>query len=148
VNEIDEDDWQEVEIIGWLYEAYVSERYEAVSGSDREIIQRSEENIRAVLQRQRERIEQFITAADGTRRENGQIKENIEDALVQLQFQDRVSQILTQLAGAMQAADQLSGDLAAGSVEELTRTYTTDEQRRIHAGQEAEAAAPQEVTFF
>jgi hypothetical protein len=33
VNEIDEDDWQEVEIIGWLYEAYVSERYEAVIGS-------------------------------------------------------------------------------------------------------------------
>jgi type II restriction/modification system DNA methylase subunit YeeA len=32
VNEIDEDDWQEVEIIGWLYEAYVSERYEAVIG--------------------------------------------------------------------------------------------------------------------
>lgn len=32
VNEIDEDDWQEVEIIGWLYEGYVSERYEAVIG--------------------------------------------------------------------------------------------------------------------
>lgn len=32
VNEIDEEDWQEVEIIGWLYEAYVSERYEAVIG--------------------------------------------------------------------------------------------------------------------
>ena len=30
---IDEEDWQEVEIIGWLYEAYISERYEAVIGS-------------------------------------------------------------------------------------------------------------------
>jgi N-6 DNA Methylase len=30
---IDEKDWQEVEIIGWLYEAYISERYEAVIGS-------------------------------------------------------------------------------------------------------------------
>ena len=29
---IDEEDWQEVEIIGWLYEAYISERYEAVIG--------------------------------------------------------------------------------------------------------------------
>src|SRR4051812_33221607 len=29
---IDEEDWQEVEIIGWLYEAYVSERYEQVIG--------------------------------------------------------------------------------------------------------------------
>jgi len=30
---IDEENWQEVEIIGWLYEAYISERYEAVIGS-------------------------------------------------------------------------------------------------------------------
>src|SRR5205823_5174238 len=33
VSGIDEDDWQEVEVIGWLYEAYISERYEAVIGS-------------------------------------------------------------------------------------------------------------------
>jgi hypothetical protein len=30
---IDEEDWQEVEIIGWLYEGYISERYEEVIGS-------------------------------------------------------------------------------------------------------------------
>ncbi|QDV37587.1 BREX-1 system adenine-specific DNA-methyltransferase PglX [Tautonia plasticadhaerens] len=29
---IDEEDWGEVEIIGWLYEAYISERYEEVIG--------------------------------------------------------------------------------------------------------------------
>lgn len=33
VSGIDEEDWQEVEVIGWLYEAYISERYEAVIGS-------------------------------------------------------------------------------------------------------------------
>lgn len=33
VNEIDEEDWQEVELIGWLYESYISERYEAVIGN-------------------------------------------------------------------------------------------------------------------
>ncbi len=32
VSGIDEEDWQEVEIIGWLYEAYISERYEQVIG--------------------------------------------------------------------------------------------------------------------
>jgi SAM-dependent methyltransferase len=32
VTEIGEEDWQEVEIIGWLYEAYISERYEQVIG--------------------------------------------------------------------------------------------------------------------
>jgi hypothetical protein len=33
VSEIDEEDWQEVEIIGWLYESYIAERYEAVIGN-------------------------------------------------------------------------------------------------------------------
>jgi hypothetical protein len=33
VSGIDEEDWQQVEVIGWLYEAYISERYEAVIGS-------------------------------------------------------------------------------------------------------------------
>lgn len=32
VNEIDEGDWQEVEIIGWLYQFYISERKDAVIG--------------------------------------------------------------------------------------------------------------------
>ena len=126
----------------------IAAQNDAVSGSDREIIQRSEDNIRAVLERQSERIGQFMAAAEHTRRENGEIKANIEDALVHLQFQDRVSQILAQLASAMQAADELSGDLAAGNFNDLSKGYTTDEQRRIHAGQEAAAVAPQEVTFF
>jgi hypothetical protein len=32
VNEIDEDDWREVEIIGWLYQFYISERKDEVIG--------------------------------------------------------------------------------------------------------------------
>jgi hypothetical protein len=32
VNGIDEEDWQDVEIIGWLYESYISEKYEQVIG--------------------------------------------------------------------------------------------------------------------
>jgi hypothetical protein len=32
-SEIDEEDWQEVEVIGWLYESYIAERYEAVIGN-------------------------------------------------------------------------------------------------------------------
>lgn len=33
VNEIDEEDWQEVEIIGWLYQFYISERKDEVIGA-------------------------------------------------------------------------------------------------------------------
>lgn len=120
----------------------------AVSGSDHEIIQRSEENIQAVLRQQRARTEQFIAAAGTTRKQNGQVKDSIEDALVHLQFQDRVSQILAQLAAAMNAADALADDLVGHQSGDMESAYTTDEQRRIHAGLEVHAVAPQEVTFF
>jgi methyl-accepting chemotaxis protein len=126
----------------------IAEHNVAVSGNDREILQRSEDNIHAVLERQRARVNQFMSAANDTRRANGEIKGNIEDALVHLQFQDRVSQILAQLSAAMAAADSLADDLAAHELDEMASTYTTDEQRRIHAGLEVEAVAPQEVTFF
>lgn len=126
----------------------IASQNDSVRGSDSEIIERSERNIQAVLQRQRERTGQFIAAAGQARRQNSEIKENIEDALVQLQFQDRVSQILAQLSAAISAADQLRGDLAGQDLEAMADTYTTDEQRRIHAGQDVQAAAPQEVTFF
>ena len=32
VNELDEADWQEVEVIGWLYQYYISEKYDEVIG--------------------------------------------------------------------------------------------------------------------
>jgi methyl-accepting chemotaxis protein len=119
-----------------------------VSGGDREILARAEDNIRAVLQRQRERVEKFIAAAGDTRRRNQDTKEKIEDALVQLQFQDRVSQILSQISSAMQAADSLSSDIADISLDQVASGYTTDEQRQIHAGKDAQTVAPQAVTFF
>lgn len=118
-----------------------------IGGSDREIIERSEENIQTVLKRQRDRVHQFVNAAKETRRQNSDIKEKIEDALVHLQFQDRVSQILAQLSATMTAADSLTGTIAGHQLD-LTAGYTTDEQRRIHAGLDVQEVAPQEVTFF
>jgi hypothetical protein len=33
-------------------------------------------------------------------------------------------------------------------MESMARTYTTEEQRRLHRGLETQVSAPQEVTFF
>jgi hypothetical protein len=57
-----------------------------------------------------------------------------------LQFQDRVSQILAQVTQALRSGD--------APLERMAESYTTDEQRQIHEGLEAEAVAPREVTFF
>jgi methyl-accepting chemotaxis protein len=112
---------------------------------DRGAVESSEQNIPAVLKRQRERIEDSARAAAAVRKDNTATRMDVEDSLVQLQFQDRVSQILSQLSRAMRESSGLSGE---EQLELLKSQYTTDEQRRIHEGLDAEAAAPQSATFF
>lgn len=135
----------------------------SVTAQDAKSIRASEESIRTVLERQRERVSEFASLASSSRAEHNTIRNNIEDALVKLQFQDRVSQILAQIAGAMQQADdpvagEDGGDPLLADVERaqaekqrldrMASGYTTEEQRRIHEGLEAEAVAPREVDFF
>jgi methyl-accepting chemotaxis protein len=136
----------------------IDEHNKSVNGFDAEAIRTSEESIRTVLDRQRERADQFTAAAHAARAENNTIKNDVEDSLVKLQFQDRVSQILAQIVGAMEQADSPQDptaprdsnivDLEARRLENMASSYTTDEQRRIHAGLDAEAVTPGEATFF
>lgn len=135
--------------------AKIGEHNKEVSGQDAEAIRGSEAHIRQVLERQRERAAQADAAAGQSRAEHNAIKNDLEDSLVKLQFQDRVSQILAHVVQAMQAADAVP-DLAAGGadgddtqrLEQLASGYTTEEQRRIHAGLEAGTVAPRAVDFF
>ena len=75
----------------------------------------------------------------------------------------RLPQILAQIAGAMQQAeapgddadsdDPLLADVERAQAEQqrldrMASGYTTEEQRRIHQGLEAETVAPREVDFF
>jgi len=84
---------------------------------------------------------------------NTRVQEEISDTLVNLQFQDRVSQILQSVVGDMEKfASWLELHPPAVEVEqwlsELEHTYTTHEQRAIHRGQEATGPAVSDVTFF
>lgn len=134
----------------------IGEHNQAVSGQDAAAIQLSGEHIRTVLDRQRERAQQSSATASEARDEHNDIKTGLEDSLVKLQFQDRVSQILAHVVQAMQEADAAPpgaepADLdatAQGRLEQMASGYTTEEQRRIHAGLEAETVAPRDVTFF
>lgn len=121
-----------------------AERTRSVSSSDQEILRRSEANIQSVLERQRKRVEHFVAATSQSRSESAEIKTALEDALLQLQFQDRVSQILQQVSLALAQARSVD-DLSAAN---MASEYTTDEQRMIHAGLQTQDAAPQAVTFF
>lgn len=85
--------------------------------------------------------------------ESREADQEVCDILVNLQFQDRISQILdhvqrdmTRLAGLLQNGEALPE--GALWLAELEKTYTTVEQRQVHAGQQASRSAQSQVDFF
>lgn len=129
---------------------------ESVAARDQESVEESEAHIRTVLERFRERTGLLAEAAERSRSESSLIKGEVCESLVQLQFQDRTSQILTQVVNAMTslARDRGSTEPAAAPhsvqahLERMAHGYTTEEQRVNHTGGVTPAAAPAEVTFF
>jgi methyl-accepting chemotaxis protein len=86
------------------------------------------------------------------------IRDEISDVLVSLQFQDRVSQILSHIRDDIRKFEAHVNDcLDAGQctpidekawLDELSKTYTTTEQRETHTGANATQSASSEITFF
>lgn len=136
--------------------AKVAETNESITAEDDQAIARSETRIREVLARFRARTESMADAVGQANQQSTEIKSEVAESLVQLQFQDRVSQILSHVTGSMRQftaaapgdASTSSDDLARRRLEKMAETYTTDEQRRIHEGLDAKAVEPQQVTFF
>jgi methyl-accepting chemotaxis protein len=96
------------------------------------------------------------------RQETLAIGSEISEVLVALQFQDRVSQVLSHVGNDMgklverigSHEQQRSAGVASAAIdamawlEELSRTYTVPEQHVVHSGGVARPAASSEITFF
>ena len=89
------------------------------------------------------------------------VRDEIQDVLVNLQFQDRISQILGHVTADMQRLESTLGQAMAAPegqlppppdtrswLAELKKTYTTHEQHSLHGGGAAASASSDEVTFF
>jgi methyl-accepting chemotaxis protein len=128
---------------------------------DARAIAESEKTIGQVLANFHDSAAELSAATERMRNESNTVHAEISDVLVALQFQDRVSQMLGHVR---QDMDKLARrleeqDAAAGATEadvktwlaELAQTYTTAEQRVVHAGggrASASAAADTGITFF
>ncbi len=82
------------------------------------------------------------------------IKFEVGEALVQLQFQDRVSQIMGHVRHNIERLGELTGQRQGGPVDaaallaELEQTYAMAEEHALHSGSGAPAAPVEEITFF
>jgi methyl-accepting chemotaxis protein len=106
--------------------------------------------------------EAFQRSRDVLQGESLSIQTEVNDALMQLQFQDRVSQILTQVTkhiermpAVLQEAQQVyaqTGVLKAGNAQdmlvEMEKTYVMADQHVIHAGGKVVQSDTTDISFF
>ena len=124
----------------------------------------AETAISAVLADFRGITEALVESSARMKQESLGIKSEVGEALVQLQFQDRVSQILSHVQSNINSLSALleqnnrdaqgSGApvpmQSAGLLAELEKTYAMAEERALHSGgaKSAQAAQNDEITFF
>jgi methyl-accepting chemotaxis protein len=133
----------------------------ASSGADQDSnsVSTSESSIQRVLERFKDVTRRLAESAEMLQQESFGIRDEMTEVLVNLQFQDRVSQILTHvrdnidelhahLQQASQTPDQPVAIDARSWLSRMEATYATDEQRHTHRGGSGAPQHSQEITFF
>ncbi len=129
---------------------------EEASAHDAQSIKNSEATVQNVIGRFDGVATRLSESTEMLQKENNGIGIEVNEVLVSLQFQDRVSQILTQVRGNMQkleihlqeANDDTRHIDAHEWLNEMHLSYATEEQRLNHGGAQAKTASAQEITFF
>ncbi|WP_416221059.1 methyl-accepting chemotaxis protein [Pseudomonas sp. RP23018S] len=140
----------------------ITQLVQAASSSadqDSHSVSESEQTIEVVLARFQNITGRLADSADLLKQESHGIRDEMTEVLVNLQFQDRVSQILSHvrdnmhalhdhLVQAKQAPDQPLAIDARQWLARMETTYATEEQRRLHHGEAAVQQHSQDITFF
>jgi methyl-accepting chemotaxis protein len=135
---------------------------EKFSEEDARSVTEAEQTIQSVLTNFRLVVNGLSDSSEMLRRENEGIREEISDTLVYLQFQDRVSQILSHVRdnidGLHNRLGQYLSERSSGGMStidadiwlgEMSLGYTTAEQRKNHHHSKAGGAPDAtEITFF
>jgi methyl-accepting chemotaxis protein len=153
--------------VGLISSAILAASQAAEQSSDAEdkSMQSAEGMIEAVLNEFRQMTDALVQSSELLKQESIGIQGEVGEALVQLQFQDRVSQVMAHVRENMERLPALLRDNradyeASGVLEaldpelllrELQKTYAMAEEHAVHSG--ARLAAPaaaeaDEITFF
>jgi len=127
--------------------------------TDAQSVSQSEASIQQVLDRFAAVTEQMSASTVQLQQQNNDIRTEISAVLVALQFQDRVSQIVSHVRDNIDALhqylqqceqhpEQLPMLDAKTWLKQMEQTYATDEQRHNHHGRSAGPAQQQDITFF
>lgn len=128
---------------------------------DETALQSSETGIEKVLSGFTEIVEKLTESSVIMQEEGDGIKREIEDMLAALQFQDRTSQMLTHVCGNVGEMEIAIKETCDGTVcnkdfkfdpdewlENMKKSYATEEQHMNHSGQSSDSQSDPELTFF
>ncbi|MDD3517774.1 MAG: methyl-accepting chemotaxis protein [Chromatiales bacterium] len=127
---------------------------EQFAREDESVVDRAGQSINNVLDRYQQVAEGLEYSADVLRRESDGVRDEVCGVIVALQFQDRMTQILTHVE---QDMDDLVAHIDSGAhelpdvqdwLDQLQTRYTTPEQYDGHRGGAVTAPAPSGITFF
>lgn len=122
----------------------------------------SERVVSQVIEHFRATAQSVVANSHDLQQQNANVADEIAQVLVALQFQDRVSQMLTLITGDLdklrqqlseRQASSLSGNahapmLSEHWLQELSTAYTMPEQHALHGGKTHAKADASEITFF
>lgn len=144
---------RKVELIyGTLAEIFQGSRNSA--DADAQSIVKADAAIRDVMERFKQLAASLSRSVAVMETEGEQVREEISAALVQLQFQDRVSQILSHVAGGLNdLRDTVERDAenaldADAWVREMAREFSTHEEFDNLRGTRSDVSGIRETTFF
>jgi len=129
------------------------------SQQDTASVERAEKDIQEVLERLQKVTHGMQESTEVLQQESQGIRYEIEDILVSLQFQDRVSQIMNSVTGNIRDCQASVEEILASQdgksidtvqlLNAMRRTYTTSEQRKTDSGAgQAPADDDDNLTFF
>ena len=130
------------------------------SAQEAELVQRSRETASSIVGEFQQTAHGLQASVAELLEEQKAIDADIQEVLVNLQFQDRVHQMIGHVLDDMERAEALCLDLnadpdhASGRIDkdawlkQLSATYTTLEQQAVHQGKSVQSAATDEITFF
>jgi methyl-accepting chemotaxis protein len=125
-------------------------------------LKRGETAIHDVVSSFHNAAEQLSASTHILKQESRGVRDEVTEVMINLQFQDRVNQILGHVTGSMeryrQFIDEQRARISEGHLadpvamdawlEEMERSYTTEEQRQNHSGEQSGLPQESEITFF
>ncbi len=128
---------------------------DATAQTDVATLASSRSTVNDILSRFEETTTQLADTTEQLGQESSGIQNEVGEALMALQFQDRVNQMLGHVEADMEKLEQAMTEPGGPAsldpqawLEALARTYTTEEQLAVHEGKATAAPQASEITFF